>query len=470
MVLLSNTIECNDPACQFAGSDAASKPNPSDSKCLLMEKCVSSCAAYGRVCPCAARAAGQAACRAADKLYADDSELFQTKAKDLKHFDNKDLIIQKKLGEGGFSVVHKVTLRTDTSQHYAIKYLTRRIMVDQHTFELGAADLAVEANFLANLSHPNIVTIHGITAGSVETNVAKGRECGFFILIDLLHDTLEKKIEVWKSQLEPGNLLSRRSSDFKERRRAGLVERLKIASEVADAMIYLHSLNIVYRDLKPDNIGFDKNGRAKLFDFGLAKELRTKHLNGTYKLTGNTGSRRYMAPEVAKEQQYDQSVDVFSFGIMLHELTSLEKPFQGYSANKHMLQVVMGGERPRLDTASTSWFPMELQWLLKKCWSKDPLERPTFEAAQKCLQDIIGGHASPSPVGKLGRRLKSTNVKGGPKYPGSPPLMKRSNKASGIDGEAVPDFRKMKPASRPSRQTKSLGFLSRNKAPPVYEA
>ena len=161
-----------------------------------MAQCVSSCAVYGRVCPCAARAAGRAACRATEKLYADDSKMFRART-EYNLIEAKDLVIQEKLGEGGFSLVHRVVLLNNGSrdQHLAVKYLKRKIMVDQHSFELGAADLAVEANFLGKLNHKNIVKLHGVTAGSVETNVASGKECGFFIVVDMLTENLENKIK-----------------------------------------------------------------------------------------------------------------------------------------------------------------------------------------------------------------------------------------------------------------------------------
>ena len=271
MVIPSYPYSCNNPACDEANNVSSTtttisaekeeaKGSGSDSKCQLMEKCVSSCAAYGRVCPCAARAAGRAACRAADKLFADDSKLFRERPKyDL--IDADDLIIQEKLGEGGFSLVHHVVLvnRNEKNnkageqqgQHLAIKYLKRKIMVNQHSFELGAADLAMEANFLAKLSHPNVVKLYGVTAGSVETNVASGKECGFFIIVDLLTETLEARIKRWHDTTDHGNVISRMSHDFKEKRRQALMERLSIAAELVNAMMYLHSNSIVYRDLKP---------------------------------------------------------------------------------------------------------------------------------------------------------------------------------------------------------------------------
>jgi serine/threonine protein kinase len=81
------------------------------------------------------------------------------------------------------------------------------------------------------------------------------------------------------------------SSEHRQKKKAELLDRIKIAMQIADAMHYLHSMGIVFRDLKPDNMGFDENGVLKLFDFGLAKELKSnmKHDDGKYDLTGNTG-------------------------------------------------------------------------------------------------------------------------------------------------------------------------------------
>ena len=98
-----------------------------------------------------------------------------------------------------------------------------------------------------------------------------------------------------------------------------------------------------------------------------------------------------MAPEVAKECPYDKSVDVFSFGILLHEVVSGEKPFYGYSSGKHMQQVVLGGERPKMDAQHTGHWPDNLKWLLKHCWSEAPSMRPSFAEIKVVLQDILDG-------------------------------------------------------------------------------
>jgi len=302
-------------------SDCSSHDDGGDSyhpKCEHTEECVDGCLAYGRVCPCDARAAGKAAHEALRKLR-ENSAVFAAIGRDdgddndgecnnkiLRKIDPKEIVKFQRLGEGGFSVVRACAFKSDPDHQLAIKYLKRKVMVNRRHFEHGAADLAQEAYFLSVLDHPHIVRLHGVTAGKVEANVALGKECSFFIAIDRLYETLEKRIERWrkeehKASRSTGGLLSRfmPSTEQKERKRKQLEERLKIALVIADALEYLHSKNIIYRDLKPDNLAFDEHGVLKLLDFGLAKELKPGEANadGRYELTGNTGSRRYMAPE-----------------------------------------------------------------------------------------------------------------------------------------------------------------------------
>lgn len=269
--------------------------------CETSDQCVSQCSAYGKVCPCNARAAGAAACKKIGQLLC-DSKLFQDGEPSFRKVNQSQVCMGEKLGEGGFSCVNACTWKDDpNSPLMAIKYLKRRVMVERKTFEYGASDLATEAFFLARLKHPNIITLHAVTEGSVQTNISGGKDGGFFIIVDRLVETLDQRMEKWHLQAVqvPNSLFYRLSRDFKEKQRALLKDRVQVALEIAKVLEYLHSLNVLLRDLKPDNVGFDSNGTLKLFDFGLCREEKAWNAieGGKYKMTGHTGSRRYMAPE-----------------------------------------------------------------------------------------------------------------------------------------------------------------------------
>lgn len=270
--------------------------------CEGSDQCVSHCAAYGKVCPCNARAAGRVACRKIEQILF-QSPLFANGEPPFRKVSQSKIDMGDKLGEGGFSLVNACTWKDNAqSPPMAIKYLKRRIMVERKTFEYGASDLATEALFLARLNHPNIIKLHAVTKGSVEKNISSGEDGGFFIIVDRLAETLDQTMGKWQRRAEeiPSNLFYRLSRDYKEKQRALLQDRVGVALEIAKAMEYLHKQNVLLRDLKPDNVGFDSNGTIKLFDFGLAREEKLVDLVGDgskYKMTGHTGSRRYMAPE-----------------------------------------------------------------------------------------------------------------------------------------------------------------------------
>ena len=135
-------------------------------------------------------------------------------------------------------------------------------------------------------------------------------------------------------------------------------------------MTYLHSRRIVFRDLKPDNVGFDGNGVLKLFDFGLAAGLPR---DGA--LHQRSGTPRYMAPEVGLCRGYGTGADVYSFGVLLWELCAWTRPLPHISTlDEFEREVFVGGRRP----AIKGHWPTTTKDLIRSCWSHDANERPTM--------------------------------------------------------------------------------------------
>lgn len=261
------------------------------------------------------------------------------------------IILGKKLGEGGFSTVYEV----EGNPKLAYKLLSNDTLKDRERLFVAAADIVREGHFMANLCHPNIVTLRGY--GPLD-DISH-----YYLLIDKIETPLSDKIDAWGLATVENEQI---------------YDRLVYAMAIAQAMAYLHSRNIVYRDLKIDNIGLDGNGHILLYDFGLAKELKGSHENGKYKLSGNTGSWAYMAPEVAKGYKYNLSVDVYSYGILLWELLS------GKYACEGSWNVDKEGRPPFLRT-----WPQSLETLITDCWHWNPNNRPTFVQIEEQLNTIM---------------------------------------------------------------------------------
>lgn len=307
------------------------------------------------------------------------------------------------MGQGGFSLVLKIEkvtldevydtgeaeskLRNDFVESskknpYVLK--TLRTDLPQEEYVKGIVDLAIEAEFLAVLSHPNIITMHAVANSDPH-------ESRYFVILDQLVCTLDRKFNQWRREVSENSGTWCGPFGYCCAKEQFLyltwLERIEAARDIANAISYLHSKSIAYRDLKPDNLGFDAVGRLKIFDFGLARRLdpNEKTEEGLYYLTGNTGSLRYMAPEVALGEPYDQRVDSYSFAILFWQICSLQTPYAGFTPRSHADKVVRQGHRPRIER---SW-PQSWADMMNRSWNSVKLERPDFDEIYAFFEEQV---------------------------------------------------------------------------------
>lgn len=145
-----------------------------------------------------------------------------------------------------------------------------------------------------------------------------------------------------------------------------------IAYEIAEGMAYLHSKNVIHRDLKSLNVLLDSNNEPRVCDFGISREV-----DAELAMTGLIGTFNYMAPEVIKRTRYNQKADVFSFAMLLWEMVKREIPYHEFDMDQMKIAMaIVEGVRP--DIPSTVLDP--LKKLMEDCWTANPESRPSFQA------------------------------------------------------------------------------------------
>mmetsp|Transcript_22160 Transcript_22160/g.32730 ORF Transcript_22160/g.32730 Transcript_22160/m.32730 type:complete len:135 (+) Transcript_22160:184-588(+) len=120
-------------------------------------------------------------------------------------------------------------------------------------------------------------------------------------------------------------------------------------------------------------------------------------------MTGDTGSPRYMAPEVAMERSYNETADAYSFGILLWQICSTEVPFEKFTAAKFRSSVVEKGFRP---SPNPKW-PAGIQNLMKSCWAVNIRQRPNFQQIVEVLQAELSNYTETADNNSLDASGKS---------------------------------------------------------------
>ncbi|KAH7522610.1 hypothetical protein FEM48_Zijuj07G0156800 [Ziziphus jujuba var. spinosa] len=265
------------------------------------------------------------------------------------------------IGEGSYGEIYLVKWR---GTEVAAKTIRSSIASNQRVKNSFMKELAL----WQKLRHPNIVQFLGVL-----NNCSRLIFLTEYLCNGSLHDILRKK-----GRLDPQTAVA-------------------YALDIARGMNYLHqhkSHAIIHRDLTPRNVLQDAAGRLKVTDFGLSKIAQEKDVLG-YKMTGTTGSFRYMAPEVYRRESYGKGVDVFSFALIVHEM------FQGGPSNLADDPEQVADKRAYEDSRpplSSYLYPEPIRILLQKCWHKNPDFRPTFEDIILELESIQDKFQTTEPM------------------------------------------------------------------------
>mmetsp|Transcript_25541 Transcript_25541/g.41518 ORF Transcript_25541/g.41518 Transcript_25541/m.41518 type:complete len:765 (-) Transcript_25541:1453-3747(-) len=162
-----------------------------------------------------------------------------------------------------------------------------------------------------------------------------------------------------------------------------------VAKGVASGLLYLHKKNIMHRDIKPGNVllsgDLQGNFTAKLTDFGLSAMLQhNASVNSGGDLTAETGTYRYMAPEVIKHQKYHMSADIYSLSVLMWEIITREVPFKNMSQIEAAGSVAIEGKRPPFPEG----IPSYIKFMIEKCWTESPKDRMSTEEVIKTLEEL----------------------------------------------------------------------------------
>ncbi len=258
--------------------------------------------------------------------------------------------IESVLGEGGMGVVYRA-LDSKFNRPVAVKFLSA-LMADP----VARRRFQREAQMASSLNHPHIVTVHD--AGQFDGHDYLVTE---FVDGGTLREWAKQK-RTWRQIVD-------------------------LLTGVADGLAAAHAANILHRDIKPENILLTQSGYAKLADFGLAKLSETSSASSETTATAGTrpgavlGTPAYMSPEQAVGAQLDARSDIFSFGVVLYEMLSGVRPFQG-TTQVDLLHAIVHNEPPPL----ADDVPPALRALVEKALEKDPTDR--YQSMRDVVVDL----------------------------------------------------------------------------------
>jgi len=278
--------------------------------------------------------------------------------------------ILSKLGGGGMGVVYEAE-DVRLGRHVALKFVPDSFLGDRKALDRFER----EARAASRLNHPNVCTIHEIDDNGGHP---------FIVMEKLEGESLKQRIHGKPVALD---------------------ELLDIAVQVAEALEAFHAKGIIHRDIKPANLFLTSTGQVKILDFGLAKLSRdegvaasddTPYEDSLTAVGVVPGTAVYMSPEQARSEELDPRTDLFSFGVVLYEMATGKKPFQG--ANVVTTLDAMLHQKPASPRSINPALPAALEGIIGKAMEKDRDKRYTGATPMKTdLQRMKRGTESGTP-------------------------------------------------------------------------
>jgi serine/threonine protein kinase/Tfp pilus assembly protein PilF len=244
--------------------------------------------------------------------------------------------IIEELGRGGMGSVYRA-LDKKLSEEVALKLIKPEIASDKKTVERFSNELKIARK----IAHKNVGKMYDL-------NEEEGTH---YITMEYVSGQDLKGLIRQSKQLTVGTAIS-------------------ITKQICDGLSEAHSLGVVHRDLKPSNIMIDKNGNARIMDFGIARSIEGKGITGAGIMIGTP---EYMAPEQVEGKAVDQRTDIYSLGIILYEMLTGRVPFEGDTALT--VAVKHKTEMPKAPTEYNERIPEDLSQLILKCLEKDKEKR-----------------------------------------------------------------------------------------------
>jgi serine/threonine protein kinase len=262
-----------------------------------------------------------------------------------------------KLGGGGMGVVYEAE-DLKLGRHVALKFIPENLADDPKSLERFSR----EARAASLLNHPNICTIHGIEDNNGHP---------FIVMEKLEGESLKQCIAGHPVATD---------------------KLLDIGIQVADALAASHAKGIVHRDIKPANIFLTPSGQVKVLDFGLAKLVHNVGTDSDGAAADNSltavgvipGTAVYMSPEQARSEEIDFRSDLFSFGVVMYEMSTGKKPFTG--KNSLMTLDAVLHDKPLPPGQLNPKVPVELEGIIGKAMEKDRKQR--YQSAVQMKADL----------------------------------------------------------------------------------